>query len=82
MRTLKRSALLLAGAGALLYLLAGAAPIQAQQRLPRLERFWRTAPAEGAVAPDFTLKTLEGATFTLSEAYAERPVVLEFGSFT
>ncbi len=57
-------------------------PVQAQMRLPRLERFWQNAPEEGTVAPDFTLKTLEGTTFTLSEAYAERPVVLEFGSFT
>jgi len=39
-------------------------------------------PAPGVAAPDFTLKTLDGQPFTLSEAYADRPVVIEFGSYT
>ena len=36
----------------------------------------------GEGAPDFTLLTVDGEEFTLSEAYANRPVVIEFGSFT
>jgi peroxiredoxin len=36
----------------------------------------------GEIAPDFTLETLDGEEFTLSEAYANRPVVIEFGSYT
>ncbi|MFC1530011.1 hypothetical protein ACFL41_01200 [Gemmatimonadota bacterium] len=39
-------------------------------------------PKVGEMAPDFTLKTLENETFTLSEAFAQGPVVIEFGSFT
>ena len=48
----------------------------------RFEQFTETTPLAGEVAPDFTLTTLDGETFTLSEAYAERPVVIEFGSYT
>jgi hypothetical protein len=39
-------------------------------------------PKAGEMAPDFTLKTLDDETFTLSEAYEQGPVVIEFGSFT
>ena len=39
-------------------------------------------PKVGEMAPDFTLKTLDNETFTLSEAYEQGPVVIEFGSFT
>ena len=46
------------------------------------EGFEERTPAAGEIAPDFTLKTLEGEEFTLSEAYAKGPVVIEFGSFT
>jgi len=46
------------------------------------EGFEERTPAAGEIAPDFTLKTLEGEEFTLSEAFAKGPVVIEFGSFT
>ena len=46
------------------------------------EGFEEKTPVAGEIAPDFTLKTLEGEEFSLSEAYAKGPVVIEFGSFT
>ena len=48
----------------------------------KFEKFPDTFPKAGDTAPDFTLKTVDGDTFTLSEAYAEQPVVIEFGSYT
>ncbi len=44
--------------------------------------FVKSKPKVGDVAPDFTLESLDGTVFTLSEAYANQPVVIEFGSFT
>jgi hypothetical protein len=60
---------------------------QQQQRRPRtsggmFEEFPNRIPKAGEMAPDFTLKTLDGDTFTLSEAIADGPVVIEFGSYT
>ena len=46
------------------------------------DEFLKSKPKVGDVAPDFTLETLDGTEFTLSEAYAGQPVVIEFGSFT
>ena len=40
------------------------------------------SPKAGEMASDFTLKTLDGEEFTLSEAYAKGPVVIHFGSCT
>jgi len=34
------------------------------------------------MAPDFTLMTLENKPFNLMEATLEKPLVIEFGSFT
>jgi cytochrome oxidase Cu insertion factor (SCO1/SenC/PrrC family) len=48
----------------------------------RFEQFTETKPLAGEIAPDFTLETVDGEQFTLSEVYAERPVVIEFGSYT
>jgi len=48
----------------------------------KFEEFPEVFPKAGDVAPDFTLKTVDGETFTLSEAYAKQPVVIEFGSYT
>ncbi len=48
----------------------------------RFDEFPFTPPLVGEGAPDFTLLTVDGEEFTLSEAYANRPVVIEFGSFT
>ena len=58
-----------------------------EQRRPRsgsgmFAEFPDREPKVGEMAPDFTLKTLENETFTLSEAYEQGPVVIEFGSFT
>ena len=48
----------------------------------RFEQFTETKPMAGEVTPDFTLQTVDGEEFTLSEAYVEQPVVIEFGSYT
>ena len=48
----------------------------------KFDEFTVTDPLVGDVAPDFTLQTLDGETFTLSEAYATQPVIIEFGSYT
>jgi len=48
----------------------------------RFDDFPNTSPKADELAPDFTLQTLEGETFTLSEAYAKQPIVMEFGSYT
>jgi cytochrome oxidase Cu insertion factor (SCO1/SenC/PrrC family) len=48
----------------------------------RFEQFTETKPMAGEVAPDFTLETLDGERFTLSEVYSEQPIVIEFGSYT
>lgn len=43
----------------------------------------RPAPAVGAVAPDFSLATLEGTqSLTISRHHSDKPLVLIFGSFT
>jgi len=43
----------------------------------------RTPPEVGAMAPDFTLRTLDGTeTISLAEFRHNRPVVLIFGSWT
>lgn len=65
---------------ALLAFLLAAPSLHAQSA--RFEQFTETKPVAGEVAPDFTLQTLDGEVFTLSEVYAERPVVIEFGSYT
>ncbi len=69
-----------APAVALLALLLGPPALLAQSA--RFEQFGETKPMAGEVAPDFTLKTLDGERFTLSEVYAAQPVVIEFGSYT
>ena len=39
-------------------------------------------PTQGAAAPNFHLKTLDGEAVQLSQLTGKRPVVLEFGSYT
>jgi peroxiredoxin len=46
------------------------------------DNFTRTSPKAGEMAPDFTLLTLDNEPFHLMEAAADKPVVIEFGSFT
>jgi hypothetical protein len=58
------------------------APSGAPAQNSRFEEFTFTPPLVGEVAPDFTLLTVDGESFTLSEAYSVRPVVIEFGSYT
>ena len=60
---------------------------QQQQRRPQrgggmFAEFPNRTPKVGEIAPDFTLRTLDNETFTLSDAFAAGPVVIEFGSFT
>ncbi len=57
-------------------------PTDALAQSARFEEFTVTPPLVGEVAPDFTLLTVDGEKFTLSEAYTNRPVVMEFGSYT
>jgi hypothetical protein len=53
-----------------------------QAQSARFDEFPQTKPTAGEEAPDFSLMTLEGEPFDLHEAAMEKPVVLEFGSFT
>ncbi len=62
-----------------LMLLGGGA---AQAQSARFDEFPQTKPTAGEEAPDFSLMTLEGEPFDLHEAAMEKPIVLEFGSFT
>jgi len=48
----------------------------------RFREFAITYPKAGDMAPDFTLKTLDGEIFKLSDAVKKQPVVIEFGSYT
>ena len=48
----------------------------------RFEEFTMTNPMVGDMAPDFTLQTVDGEELTLSDVYAEPPVVIEFGYYT
>lgn len=57
---------------------AGAAEAQSA----RFDTFTEATPMAGEIAPDFSLMTLDGEPFSLHEAAAEKPVLLEFGSFT
>jgi hypothetical protein len=57
-------------------------PCDAFAQSERFEKFAETTPKAGETAPDFTLKTLDGEVFNLSEAAADQPVVIEFGSYT
>jgi len=75
-----RGTICIAPLAALLASVVGPSDLSAQGRI--FAEFERSKPKVGAIAPDFTLETLEGTPFTLSEAYATRPVVIEFGSFT
>ncbi len=58
------------------------APSELLAQSSRFEEFPFTPPLVGEIAPDFTLLTVEGEEFILSEEYAVRPVVIEFGSYT
>ena len=71
--------------GALLALALGSlllSPSSLSAQSKRFDEFLTTEPMVGDVAPDFRLMTLEGEDFQLSAEYAERPVVIEFGSYT
>jgi hypothetical protein len=48
----------------------------------RFDQFAETSPKAGEMAPDFDLLTLDNDPFNLMEAAAEKPLVIEFGSFT
>ena len=67
---------------ALICLAIGLSAADVAAQSARFEQFVEASPKAGETAPDFTLKTMDGETFTLSEAYAEQPVVIEFGSYT
>ena len=58
------------------------APTTIQAQSARFDEFAGTSPKAGEMAPDFTLMTLDNQPFNLMEAAAEKPLVIEFGSFT
>ena len=49
---------------------------------PQEAAFLDAEPRVGEQAPDFTLHTPNGEEITLSDLYADKPVVIEFGSIT
>jgi cytochrome oxidase Cu insertion factor (SCO1/SenC/PrrC family) len=57
-------------------------PMVVKAQSARFDNFPDAKPTAGEVAPDFTLMTLEGETFNLHEVALDKPIVLEFGSFT
>jgi hypothetical protein len=65
---------------ALLILAAG--PRQAQAQSAVFDTFPQASPRAGEMAPPFELQTVDNETFDLMEVLAEKPVVIEFGSFT
>jgi hypothetical protein len=65
-----------------LLLLLVVLPNAAEAQSARFDTFPDAKPTAGELAPDFTLITLEGETFNLHQVAADRPIVLEFGSFT
>ena len=67
---------------AFLTLMVVAMPSDALAQSERFEKFAEATPKAGEKAPDFTLETLDGEVFSLSEAAANHPVVIEFGSYT
>lgn len=42
--------------------------------------FHHTKPMAGDLAPDFSLRDLQGNVFQLSERIGRRPMIIEFGS--
>lgn len=67
---------------ALSALLVTLAPSPAQAQSARFDEFAVTSPKAGEVAPDFSLMTMDNESFNLLEVAADKPVVMEFGSFT
>ncbi len=48
----------------------------------RLAHFEHESPAEGAIAPDFKLKTPQGEEVNLNDLLGDKPIVLQLGSHT
>lgn len=67
---------------AICFLIITAAPTSAQAQSARFDEFAATSPKAGELAPDFSLLTLDNEPFNLLEVAADKPVVIEFGSFT
>ena len=65
-----------------LLLVVAVLPKSATAQSAAFDNFTVTSPKAGELAPDFTLTTLDNQPFTLMEAVAEKPLVIEFGSFT
>ena len=57
-------------------------PLTLSAQSAKFDEFPTVEPKAGDMAPDFTLKTVDGEDFQLSEAVAQQPVVIEFGSYT
>ncbi len=57
-------------------------PLTLSAQSAKFDEFPNVQPKAGDMAPDFTLKTVDGEDFHLSEAVAQQPVVIEFGSYT
>jgi hypothetical protein len=65
-----------------LLMAAAALPKSATAQSAAFDSFTVTSPKAGEMAPDFTLMTLDNQPFNLMEAVAEKPLIIEFGSFT
>ena len=74
------SGLLLGMTLSLLTFIVPAEPAHGQSA--RFDQFVEASPKAGEMAPNFTLLTLDNEPFDLMAAAAEKPVVIEFGSFT
>lgn len=67
---------------ALCFLLTTALPTATRAQSARFEQFTVTSPKAGEMAPDFSLLTMDNEPFHLMEVVVDKPVVIEFGSFT
>lgn len=61
---------------------ASALTTEATAQSAKFDQFTDTSHKAGETAPDFTLMTLKGGQLNLMEVAAERPAVIEFGSFS
>lgn len=68
--------------GLLFLLLTGLAATTAEAQSARFDQFAETSPKAGEMAPSFSLLTVDNETFDLRTAVADKPLVIEFGSFT
>jgi cytochrome oxidase Cu insertion factor (SCO1/SenC/PrrC family) len=67
---------------ALVGLVIGAAANAQPGGSGRFSGYLRAKPALGEVAPDFSLRDLDGKQVRLKDLVGKRPIVIEFGSYS